>query len=573
MLYQPSTAEPTKQAHMANTILLKQSSLANAKPSIATVEFGELALNTADGKAYMRVDDGIVDTIRLVNDVPIANTFFVTTTGDNTNDGRTWTTSLATIEQALTLATARKLVDPAAITLIEVGPGRYETQGHLDMPDDCVVRCTHRTVIIYPEPGFEERNQFRLGSGCFIEGFLFEGFRLDDLVDPSEGFAVSFRPGAVIRRTPYAHKIAVRTVPTWTSVPPPLDPFSIPPNPFVPRGAGVALADGTVCSPYSIFPNIMTWGATPVSANGVGYCAKNGGLVNAINAVSIWCHKHFLALTGGQIILSACSTQFGDFSMFSNGSRQIVFPTGLTTATTLTIELASALIIEPIKGPFGQIVEDTYMALDTTIDPATGSVYTFGWTAEDQLTFRTYASELCQVLIWVLSSADEIPMENYTKTFFDTLGAPLITGTNFIDAYLFAFAYIRDYVVALPGMSANAIVIVTALIDDSLIPTFTNPQYRTQPSTITAVGHTWSGTLAGVALTRIPPAFNRTNIEASIVEQNDGVVIASGQDDQGSALFVGGMKIDADTGELSGPPFDQAVGRIATKSAIAFGNF
>jgi hypothetical protein len=441
------------------------------------------------------------------------------------------------------------------------------------MPDDCVVRCTHRTVIIYPEPGFEERNVFRLGSGCFIEGFLFEGFRLDDLVDPSEGFAVSFRPGAVIRRTPYAHKIAVRTVPTWTSVPPPLDPFSIPPNPFVPRGAGVALADGTVCSPYSIFPNIMTWGATPVSANGVGYCAKNGGLVNAINAVSIWCHKHFLALTGGQIILSSCSTQFGDFSMFSNGSRQIVFPTGLTTATTLTIELASALIIEPIKGPFGQIVEDTYMALDTTIDPATGSVYTFGWTAEDQLTFRTYASELCQVLIWVLSSADEIPMENYTKTFFDTLGAPLITGTNFIDAYLFAFAYIRDYVVALPGMSANAIVIVTALIDDSLIPTFTTPQYRTQPSTITAVGHTWSGTLAGVALTRIPPAFNRTNIEASIVEQNDGVVIASGQDDQGSALFVGGMKIDADTGELSGPPFDQAVGRIATKSAIAFGNF
>jgi hypothetical protein len=76
-----------------------------------------------------------------------------------------------------------------------------------------------------------------------------------------------------------------------------------------------------------------------------------------------------------------------------------------------------------------------------------------------------------------------------------------------------------------------------------------------------------------VALTRIPPAFNRTNIESSIVEVDDGVVIASGQDDQGSALFVGGMKIDADTGELSGPPFDQAVGRIATKSAIAFGNF
>ena len=48
-----------------------------------------------------------------------------------------------------------------------------------------------------------------------------------------------------------------------------------------------------------------------------------------------------------------------------------------------------------------------------------------------------------------------------------------------------------------------------------------------------------------------------------------GVVIASGQDDQGSALFIGGMKIDADTGELTGPPFEQSVNRIATRAAIA----
>ena len=557
---------------MANTILLKQNNVANTKPLTGTVALGELALNTFDGKAYMKIDTGPTDEIVLVNDIPVANTFFVTKTGNDTNTGRSSLSALATIEQALTLATAVKAADPAAITLIEVGPGRYETRGHLDMPDDCVIKCAHRSVIIFPEASYEQRNVFRMGSGCFIEGFLFEGFRLDNLTNPTEGFAVSFRPGAIIRRTPYAHKIAVRTVPDWTSVPPPLDPFSIPPNPFVDRGAGVALADGLVCSPYSIFPNIMTWGATPVSANGIGYCAKNGGLVNAINAVSIWCHKHFLALSGGQIILSSCSTQFGDYSMFSNGFRQIVAPTGVSSVT-LTIETASALIIEPLKGPVGTIVNATYTALNTTIDPATGSVYTFGWTANDQLTFRSYAANLVQVLIWVLASADELPMENYTKTFYDTVGAPLITATNFVDAYLFAFAFIRDYVNALPSMSVNAVAIVTALVDESLIPTFTTPQYTIQPSTITAVGHTWSSTLAGVALTRIPPAFNRTNIEASIIEQDDGLVIASGQDDQGSALFVGGMTINADTGELSGPPFDSAVGRIATKSAIAFSNF
>jgi hypothetical protein len=555
---------------MANTILLKQSSLSGAVPTTPAVEFGELAVNTADGKAFMKVDDGSGERIALVNDVPVANTYYVSKTGDNANNGRTWSSSVATIEQALSLATAKKLADPTAIILISVGPGRYSTQGHLDLPDDCIMTCAHRTAIITPELGFEQRNQLRLGSGCFVEGFIFEGWQLDSMSDPSEGFAISFRPNAVIRRTPYAHKIAVRTNPTWDTVPPPLNPFTIPPNPFVPSGAGVALADGLVCSPYSVFPNIMTWGATPVTPNGIGYCAKNGGLINAINAVSIWCHKHFLALSGGQVILSACSTQFGDFSMWSEGSRQIVIPTGVV-GVTLTLQLSSAAVIEADKGPFGLIVDDMWTALSTTINPATGEVYNFGWTATDEIYTRRDGAEFVQTIIWVLESVDEIPMENFSKGFFDPMGNSIIDVDKF-DAFIFSFEFMRDYMNALPGVTAPAQAIITALVT-ALISTLNSPNYRTQPSTVTAVGHTWSGVLAGVALTKIPPAFNRTNIEASIIERDDGVVIASGQDDQGSALFVGGMKIDADTGELSGPPFDQAVGRIATKSAIAFGGF
>ena len=60
-----------------------------------------------------------------------------------------------------------------------------------------------------------------------------------------------------------------------------------------------------------------------------------------------------------------------------------------------------------------------------------------------------------------------------------------------------------------------------------------------------------------------------STIQDSILEINNGNVIASGQDDQGNAIFVGGLQISADTGELSGPPFEQAVNRIATRTAIA----
>ena len=489
---------------------------------------------------------------------PIANTLFVQVTGSDDSAGTTWESAFATIEKALEVASERKAADPTTITLIDVGAGRYMTQGHLDMPDDCVIRAVHRSVVIYPEPGYEEQNQFRMGSGCFIEGFLFEGWRVDSLDDPTEGFAVSFRPGAVIRRVPYAHKIAIRTVPTWGYVPPPQDPYTG--NPFVPRGAGVALADGLVCSQYSTFPNIMTWGATPVTSNGIGYCAKNGGLINAVNAVSLWAHKHFLALTGGQIILSSCSTQFGDFTLWSEGSRQIVYPEGVT-GVTLSIQLVAAAAID-FQAP--SIINDMWNAL-------VAGGYTTGWTDIDEFYTRRDAANFIQCISWVLQSADQIPMENFSKGFFNTVGTSVIEPAK-LDAFLFSWEYMRDQMNALPDVNTDSQDIITALVT-ALETTVLTPTYRTQPSTITAIGHTWTGVLAGVALTKIPPAFNQATLEASIIERSDGVVIASGQDDQGSALFVGGMKINADTGELSGPPFDAAVGRIATKSAIAFSGF
>lgn len=569
---------------MPNTIILKNTSIPNAAPTIYDLQYGEMAINTFNGKAYIKYNDGVGPQIGTIGSVqPIANTYFVQVTGNDSNDGRTWDNSFLTIERALSEAIARKTADPAAITLIDVGAGRYYSQGHLDMPDDCIIRAVHRTVILSPEgwPADEtyvERNQFRMGSGCFVEGILFEGWRLDSLVNPTEGFAVSFRPGAVIRRVPYAHKIAIRTVPSWDYVPPPLDPYYIDPetllpdpNPFVPRGAGVALADGAVCSPYSIFPNIMTWGATPVTANGIGYCAKNGGLINAINAVSIWAHKHFYALSGGQIILSSCSTQFGDFSLVSSGSRQIIYPTGVVGVDLEADPTGRGDAAAAITAARLTIIDNMWTALDTTINPETGEVYTFGWTTQDEVYTRRDAANFLQVIIWVLQSADEIPMENFSKGFFDTDGNSVIDADK-LDAFIFSWENMRDQINALAGVDLTAQGIVTALVA-SLKSTINDPQKRTQPSTITAIGHTWTGILAGVALTKIPPAFNNATIQASILEQDDGVVIASGQDDQGSALFVGGMKIDADTGELSGPPFDQAVGRIATKSAIAFSGF
>lgn len=534
---------------MASTIKLKRSDIPGKIPLLEDLELGELALNTADSKLFLKQEkDAEQSIVEFVSSVPVANVLYVQKDGIDTNNGKTWSRAVATIERALELAWERN-----ELTLIDIGPGVYETQGNLDMPDNCAIRTVHRTVKIRPTAGFEVNNVFRMGSGCFIEGPVFEDWKLDSLDNPTKGFAVSFRPGAIITRVPYAHKISVRTTPYWGSIAPPLDINNA--NPLVGIGAGVALADGAVCSPYSIFPNIMTWGATPVTHNGIGYCAKNGGLINAVNAISLWAHKHFLALAGGQIVLSSCSTQFGDYTMVAEGSRQIVFPQEV--AIELTVETAASDAVSAAKD---SIINNMWNAL-------VAGGYTATWNAEDEEFTRRDAGIFLQSIIWVLLSANEKPALDFSKGLFTVNGTPVYS----IDkepAFIFAFEYMRDEINALTGVGTSAQIVVTALVA-ALLATLDNTVTRAEPSTITAIGHTWSAILAGVALTKMPPARNRASIQESILELNQGLVIASGQDDQGSALFIGGLEINADTGELTGPPFDTAVNRIATRAAIS----
>ena len=827
---------------MAKKILHKRSLVANTIPTTLELDLGELAINAYEGRLYLKrsyldyLGDPAEEVIQVGGRVPVENTLFVTVAGNDENEGTSWEEAFASIEKAVEVATAR-----GELCLIDVGPGFYTTQGHIDVPDNTVIKCVHRTAIIRPEPGYEERNVFRLGSGCFLEGFLIEGFRVDDLDNPTEGFAVSFRPGAVITRAPYAHKVAVRSIPTWDYIAPPLDRNNA--NPLVGIGGGVVLADGAVCSPYSIYPNIMTWGATPVVHNGIGYCAKNGALINAVNAVSLWAHKHFYALDGGQIILSSCSTQFGDYTLVSKGSRNLVYPVELEDANIVDpIRPTETLVLYPVEStvePFistalateldpekftiidnmwndlvtnnytigwtaqdeeytrrdaltfldsiirllqtgsesymlnfargmfysdgtkvysndkesafiyswqymiaqikaltssgssedslldalvnalistvtsptlqsvtlsvqssnattinsakSTIVENMWTALEaegfttgwteqdeiftkrdagtlidaivntlntadeayivnfikalyidgepvfapekllafifsfdnirdqisslavnfTTINIVSGIVnainytlrypeyvtaslsvqtagstavtnakttiinnlwnaleaggYTTGWTETDEAFTRRDANNFLQCIIWVLQTANEKPMLDFAKGLFDTQGQKVYDSSK-ESAFFFSFNYMREQIRLLVNDTSDLIVdgLITALNT-----TLTNPTLRIEPSTITAIGHTFTGVLAGVALTKIPPVRNLANIQDSILEIGQGLVIASGQDDQGSAIFVGGMEINADTGELGGPPFEQAVNRIATKTAIS----
>jgi hypothetical protein len=242
--------------------------------------------------------------------------------------------------------------------------------------------------------------------------------------------------------------------------------------------------------------------------------------------------------------------------MVADGSRQIVVPTEVAEGS-LSVQTTASTAVNSIKA---SIVEDAW-------DDLVAEDYTTGWNSQDEIYFRREATTLIQSIIWVLQTANEKPMLDFAKGLFNTISEKVYDPSREA-ALIYMFQFIRDTIIALPNVNSASDTIVTNLIT-ALLNTIQNTETVTEPSTITAISHTWTALMAGVALTKIPPARNFSTIEESILELNNGVVIASGQDDQGSALFIGGMKIDADTGELTGPPFEQSVNRIATRAAIA----
>jgi uncharacterized protein YjbI with pentapeptide repeats len=212
---------------------------------------------------------------------------------------------------------------PASISVL---PGEYRTNGNLPLPDNCSIVSTngqYSTTIIMND-GFEEQNCFLVGSGCYVQGFAFSNQRIDDLDNPSKGFGVAFRPGAVILRSPYIRDCSQISNYKRETIAAPLDPVNA--NPLVGRGGGVILVDRAVLNQNSLFPYILAFGATPRSPNGIGYCAKNGAGINGIGSITIFQRTAFYALNGGQVTLNNSGTQFGDISMRSNGNTVVVDP-------------------------------------------------------------------------------------------------------------------------------------------------------------------------------------------------------------------------------------------------------
>jgi hypothetical protein len=478
----------------------------------------------------------------------IANTIYVRENGSNANAGRNLELALAHPEEAISRAAGM-----SGRVAIMVYPGQYETGASpVAMPDNVIMHGTGaaRSTVFKPSAGNESIDVIQMGSGCYVDNFSFEGYQMDDVTAPTGGRVFTFRPGALLLRQPYAHNCTI-----WTGAPanisPPLDRANG--NPAVGPGACAVYADGAVVDQYSPIVNMLTWGVTPTSRNGWGYCAANGAFVNAVNAIGLWNHRHFVALSGGRVLLSACATQMGDYSLWAEGYIERPNPpryAGITVDAGAEAVIANNLsAIE--DDMWGDLVAQGYSPMPNE-----------AFTRKD---FRLWL----QALRYAFQAGQDQPVRDFVRGLWTYAGVSLVPAgleASFVRSFEAGASIIESY-----GLSGAQRTKLDGLVS-IVTSTITSPVMVKSRSTIVALGHQIEMPLGGVNPSGLPAMQRRGGtpkaMRRSVVKRDGGRVILDAQDGTGNRIFAGGMTLDARTGKLGGPPFDRAMEAVIEEAAV-----
>ena len=89
-------------------ILLPRSDIPGRAPTINEIELGEIAINTHDGKAYLKRERDGEYSIETIGEERVENVYYVSKSGVPGNDGRSLMNSFATLDSAMDVVRARE---------------------------------------------------------------------------------------------------------------------------------------------------------------------------------------------------------------------------------------------------------------------------------------------------------------------------------------------------------------------------------------------------------------------------------------------------------------------------------
>ena len=156
---------------MADPIIkFKRSAVAGKKPTIEQLPLGELAINTYDGKLFLRQDTGGVGIATRVVEIgtgtTAGKTFFVTSNGNDSNTGLSIGESFASIKAAAAAAVEKDT--------IKVLPGTYVENNPIYLPKNVGVEGAElRNCLVSAQN--PDQDLFYVGQGNHLTDLSFIG--------------------------------------------------------------------------------------------------------------------------------------------------------------------------------------------------------------------------------------------------------------------------------------------------------------------------------------------------------------------------------------------------------------
>ena len=286
-----------------------------------TIAAGKTGIVYADGQGSIASVTNVTDSSNLDFGIDSTQTLWVSTDGDDTNNGYQPYTPFRTLAQALSVV--------AEGGIINVAPGTYTEVCPMVVPRNVsIVGASLRVTQIQPTSGTSTNDMFLVDSGAYLTGMTFAGHQ-------AGAWAVRFNAsadntgigaadaGAYILKSPY-----IQNCTSYTAQ----DDSGVAGSTSDGTTGGGMLVDGDECASNSPIRSMVVDSYTQINLDGPGCLVTNNAYAQLVSFFGTFCSYHVKATNGGQVNLSNSTTDFGTQGIVADGKSPTAIYTGTASA-------------------------------------------------------------------------------------------------------------------------------------------------------------------------------------------------------------------------------------------------
>ena len=316
-----------------------------------TTQIGKQWLNTTPGNQEHRIYDGSNWRLVAVGQPfsPAVATIVRYVDATNGSDAVDVTgflpqAPLRSIKRAVTLINS----NAGDGSLIVVAPGVYQETLPIQIQREnvSIVGTALRSCFVQPTQATETNTMFEVNSGTLLANMTFVGLKASgtagaNALDPgatyglptNQGWCIAFYNNAFIKKSPYIQN-CTNFADSGIDNSIKYDQTNLPASSLggdqtsAATGGGL-LIDGDVPIINSPLRSMVVDSFTQILLNGPGVLCTNNGYAQLVSFFGTFCKYHAKALNGGQLNLSNCTTDFGEYGLIADGKS----PTNIFTAT------------------------------------------------------------------------------------------------------------------------------------------------------------------------------------------------------------------------------------------------